>query len=485
MKVAKRSFLPHGIASQIIILLILSAIIFHLCMTAAAFLGRPGHELGPPPGPVEQLVRLVKLVDAAPINARSEVIAWIRDNYPWLDLREGSAAAAPADSLQDAASLSDGQDRLPADDWQTRSTRDVVQQSNGAALRVFRPGTGADPDRVGFRLGDGSSFTAFCPHCTLARLDEALAAAWSASANRGGPGAGRPPPGPPTEPMVIASLFAIAISFTLFLLWVARSVTMPLRRFAAAVDAFSIEGNMTPLSESGPVELRTAAHALNRMRDRIKGMIEERTRMLAAIGHDLRTPITRMRLRAEFIEPREVRDAILRDLEQMNAMAHSALSFIRDGVDVQRSSLLDLGTLLQTVRDEFADMGFEVSFEKPDPVSIEGNPEELHRALTNLVDNGVTYGKNVTIGLRRLDADRIEIEVADDGPGIPDAKKSDMLAPFVRGGDARKSNRGQGYGLGLPIVQAIVAAHKGSFDLVNRQPNGLIARIILPLRQPR
>lgn len=288
------------------------------------------------------------------------------------------------------------------------------------------------------------------------------------------------PHGPPVSQLVFGTLLFIAISFTIFLVWAIYGLTRPLRRFAEAVDAFTPDGGKALLEENGPSELCSAARALNRMHERVTIMLDQRTRMLAAVSHDLRTPITRLRLRAEFIEPSDVRDAILRDLEQMNAMIHSALSFIRDGVEAQRTTLLDLGALLQTVSDEFVDLGHKVHFEMPAQIFIKGSVDELTRAVTNLVSNAVKFGTDIEIRLHRPEQNHVAIDVIDDGPGIADDRKADMFAPFVRGDDERKSDGLQGFGLGLPIAHAIVAAHQGSIELLDRAPHGLIARITLP-----
>jgi len=187
-----------------------------------------------------------------------------------------------------------------------------------------------------------------------------------------------------------------------------------------------------------------------------------------------------MRLRAEFIELNDIREPILRDIEQMDAMVHSAMSFIRDGIQVQRSTLLDLSALLQTVCDEFVDMGHRVIYETRGRISINGNSEELYRAVVNLVSNAVRFGTEVKVDLRQT-GHRIEIDVIDDGPGIPAEQKVGMLAPFIRGDIARPIESLQGFGLGLPIVQAIVKAHEGALTLLDRKPHGLIARITLPI----
>lgn len=406
MKLPKLSILPREIAAQIVLLVVLSAVIFHLCLSAAFLIGhlyfRPAHSFE---------------------LAHRHHAAWEAHRIA-PDLNAGLDIAAPLRAE-------------PAID------------GSPPPLDYANPGP---PD---FRPGPPPGFLP-----------------------------GPPPPPfhqPPRDivPMIIATVLFIAISFTIFLIWAVLAVTRPLRHFAEAVDAFSPDGTSAPIEETGPREISAAAHALNRMRERVTLMIDQRTQMLAAIGHDLRTPVTRLRLRAEFVEPQELRLSILRDLEQMNAMIHSALSFIRDGLEVQRNTLLDLGALLQTIRDEFVDMGYNVLFETPSPTFIQGSADELYRALTNLVSNGVKFGTEVEIRLQRAAAGHVQIDILDDGPGIPPESRAAMFAPFVRGDTARKSEPLQGFGLGLPISRAIVTAHRGSLELLDRSPHGVIARVTL------
>jgi signal transduction histidine kinase len=236
------------------------------------------------------------------------------------------------------------------------------------------------------------------------------------------------------------------------------------------------------LPERGPEEIRSVAKALNRMRERITGLIDDRTRMLAAISHDQRTPITRMRLRCEFIENETHRARMLDDLDQMRSMLESVLSFLRNDRRLESMTLVDIASTLQLVTDQFADMGRKVAYDGPAHAMATVRPDDLHRSVTNLVENAVRFGAEATIRLR-VSADRLTIDVEDDGPGISDAQKNNVLEPFVRGDDARNMNEAAGFGPGLSIANAIVLAHGGVLSLHDRQPHGLVVRMQLPVQQ--
>jgi signal transduction histidine kinase len=218
------------------------------------------------------------------------------------------------------------------------------------------------------------------------------------------------------------------------------------------------------------------------MRERITTLIHDRTKMLAAISHDLRTPITRMRLRSEFIEDEVHRHRMLSDLDQMRSMLESVLSFLRNDRKLEAMTLTDIATTLQLVADQFADIGHKVSYEGPQHAMATVRPDDLTRSVTNLVENSVRYGALATIRLS-TSPDTATIEVEDDGPGISDASKEVMLEPFVRGDDARNMDETAGFGLGLSIARTIVLAHGGRLSMHDRKPHGLIVRIELPVRQ--
>jgi signal transduction histidine kinase len=218
------------------------------------------------------------------------------------------------------------------------------------------------------------------------------------------------------------------------------------------------------------------------MRERITALINDRTKMLAAISHDLRTPITRMRLRCEFIEDDIQRSRMLADLDQMHSMLGSVLSFLRNGRKREPMTLVDIASILELVADQFTDMGYAVGYAGPSHVMATVRPDDLLRSVTNLVENAVKFGSETTIRLGVL-ADDMTIDVEDDGPGISDTDKAAVLEPFVRGDNARNMDEATGFGLGLAIANTIATAHGGELSLHDRRPHGLIARLRLPLQQ--
>jgi signal transduction histidine kinase len=274
------------------------------------------------------------------------------------------------------------------------------------------------------------------------------------------------------------TLMFVLVSITLLALWAGRALIAPLRQFVSTAENFSPDAALTAVPEQGPFEIRAAAKALNRMTHRIKGLIEDRTRMLAAMGHDLRTPITRMRLRSEFIEDTGLRNHMLHDLDQMRGMIDAALTFLRDGHSGEEETDLDIAVLLQTVSEEYSDLGRAVQYEGPAHLTIRGRPSDLQRAFNNLIDNALRYAGSATIRLEPSAAG-VRIDIEDDGPGIPEADKARMLEPFTRGDAARGMSEAYGFGLGLSITRSIALAHKGSLTLLDRKPRGLCARVEL------
>ncbi len=288
------------------------------------------------------------------------------------------------------------------------------------------------------------------------------------------------PPLPTQVPMLIGTVSFLAVVLTLLFLWVARALTAPLGRFADAAERFSADRSDVPLDERGPTEIRRLARALNEMRERIRTLIEDRTRMLAAIGHDLRTPITRLRLRAEEIEPLPLRGQVIRDLDTMQHMVQSALSFLREqSVAGNEPVRVDLPSVVQALCDDFADMGRKFSFQGPAHVYIDCDPDRLTRAIANLVDNGLKFGASVSVRLTEQDDD-VLIDVEDDGPGISDDDKRKVIEPFYRGDAARSIGEHGSFGLGLSIARHVVETHHGRIELHDAKPHGLLVRLTIP-----
>jgi hypothetical protein len=260
-------------------------------------------------------------------------------------------------------------------------------------------------------------------------------------------------------------------------------LTAPVRTLAAADEALGRDVNAPPLPEGGPSEVATAAAAFNTMAARIRRFVQDRTELLTAIGHDLRTPITRLKLRAEFVEDEEQRGKMLADLEELEAMVSATLAFGRDARTTEPVTALDLAELARTVLDEASDARPEaaerLSYDGPPHLAVRGRPLALKRALANLVANAVVYGGRASVRLTPPVDGTVVIEVEDDGPGIVPAELERVFEPFHRLEPSRSRETG-GVGLGLPIARNILRAHGGDVMLANRPTGGLKAMITLP-----
>ena len=278
----------------------------------------------------------------------------------------------------------------------------------------------------------------------------------------------------------VVFLIIILILGVLLSIYVARAIIRPLSEMARAAAAFGRSPDAhEALSGRGPKEITQVAEALNDMRARIRALLDDRTRMLAAISHDLRTPLTRLRLRSERIGPADTRGAMLRDIDQVSRMLDETLDYLRDDTRAEQPARIELASLLETICCDFADVGHAVSFEGPPRLVCECRPRALSRAVTNVVENAVKHGTEVVVGLAVAADGTIAIEVADDGPGIPPALQARALEPFVKLDQARSAG---GFGLGLSIAQEIMKKHDGSILLMPNQPCGLRVRLSLPLR---
>ena len=270
-------------------------------------------------------------------------------------------------------------------------------------------------------------------------------------------------------------LAAVAILSAL----VVQHLTRPLATFARAAQRLGTDVRAPSISESGPAEVRQAIRAFNEMQERIRRFVEDRTQMLAAISHDLGTPITRLRLRAEFIEDEEQQRKMLADLNDMEKMVFSALSFVRDDAAQEPQATVDLLTLLHRVCDDAGDAGHQVTLEAgEDAVPYDCRPVALRRALTNLIDNAIKYGRQARV-LLETDQDRILVRIDDDGPGIPEEFLEDAFKPFQRL-EASRSRETGGTGLGLTLARTIIRAHGGDITLTNRSEGGLRVEVALP-----
>jgi signal transduction histidine kinase len=270
---------------------------------------------------------------------------------------------------------------------------------------------------------------------------------------------------------------AAALSF-----WAVRRLTGPVSLLAEAAERLGRDVNATPLPEQGPEEVVRAAAAFNTMAARIRRFVQDRTFLLTAIGHDLRTPITRLKLRAEFIDDDELRTKFLADLDELDAMVASTLVFGRDTADTEPAVMFDLVALLRTVLDDAADARPEAAdrlhFDGPAHLTLTGRTLALKRSFANLVGNAVKYGGAARVALT-VAPGLATITVEDDGPGLPPDELERVFEPFYRVEDSRNRETG-GTGLGLPIARNILRAHGGDVVLGNHAGRGARAVVTLP-----
>ena len=285
-----------------------------------------------------------------------------------------------------------------------------------------------------------------------------------------------------TEEFLVA--FALmATGDLLLVIWAVRQFTAPMRELAGAAELLGMDVNAPPLPERGTAEAAKAARAFNLMAERIRRFVRDRTFMLTAIGHDLRTPITRLKLRAEWMEDEEQQRKMLADLDELESMVAATLAFGRDDANAEALAPLDLAELLRTILDEAADArpdaAAHTGYEGPDHQVVRARPVALKRALSNLVQNALTYGAAARVTLSRPQAGIVSVMVEDDGPGIPAAALDRVFEPFHRLEPSRNRETG-GTGLGLPIARNILRAHGGDVVLSNRAAGGVKALVTIP-----
>lgn len=432
------------IATQLSALLVIASVVTFF-ITGFFFVVLAPDRNGPMPSPdgAIRIATLLRALDAVSTSARKELIAAYSQGALTVKLDDGSAPGSV-----DPASRA----------LLSRIVRDLPPDIRIVAVRSDQPSSAA----VRALLRDGQAVT-----INVLLDDDPFPP---------------PPPHPEPEPSflsppVLLPLIFIVASTILLSIWVARRLAAPLARFAAAVDRFSGAGIESPVREEGPSEIRRAARAFNRMRRRIIRLIEDRTTTLIAISHDLRTPLTRLRLRTEEIPASAEKTRMLEDLELMDSMIASAVTYLREGSGLEALEMADLPSVIETICDQFADTGHTVVYEGPQRFAMLCRPQSLGRAISNLIENATKFGTTVTVRLA-TSAGSITIDVEDDGPGIPDEEKQRVMEPFYRTDPARHA--AGGFGLGLAIVLAVAESHGGTLTLLDRQPRGLCARLSFP-----
>ncbi|TNF21212.1 MAG: HAMP domain-containing protein [Rhodobacteraceae bacterium] len=253
-------------------------------------------------------------------------------------------------------------------------------------------------------------------------------------------------------------------------------LTGPLLRVSQAADSLGRGENVAPLPLIGPAEVRDLIRTFNRMQDRLTRFLADRTRLLAALGHDLRSPLTALRVRSEMVDERETRDSLVASIEEMQEMVDSTLSFARGIASSEDYETVEMGAFLGQLRTDMLD---SFSLQDGEAIHLRLRSHAVRRALRNLIDNADRYGGKVEVSYGR-EGDHVLVRVADTGPGIPDGELEQVFEPYFRLEKSRSRETG-GTGLGLSIARTIIRAHGGDISLANRAEGGLVATVTLPL----
>ena len=288
-----------------------------------------------------------------------------------------------------------------------------------------------------------------------------------------------PPPAPRFAITSILLFVAVTIAIVLIVIVVVRRATRPLGELAQAAHRFGRGEAVEPLLERGPEDVASAIRAFNQMREQLTAFVHARTQMLAAVAHDLRSPLTSLRLRAEMVSDDNTRDRMVASLDEMQQMIEASLNFLRADAAEEASREVDLGGLVQTVAEEFRDQRLPIVVSVEERLVCDGKPLALRRALRNIIDNALKYGIRATVTVTRASGFAC-VNVCDEGPGIPLEDVERVIMPFVRLEDSRSRDTG-GIGMGLAIATSVAHAHGGSLTLSNRDEGGLCAELRLPL----
>ncbi|MFD2678290.1 ATP-binding protein [Camelimonas lactis] len=344
-----------------------------------------------------------------------------------------------------------------------------------ARLREQAPGLGAEALRIGFAAAGTHDHGAGAVwrHMMLAslRLDDGSWVNFSISTLE---------PGSHEGWGAFAMMICVGVAIIGVAVLLLRWATWPLRELALAAERFSIDQAPQPLAETGPVEVRRAARAFNTMQERIQRLVTERMQAMAAVSHDLRTPITRLRLRAELLEDAATRRLVDADLGEMETMIDSTLAYLRGGKSDERMRPLDLAPVVETIVDEFQDQGRDVSLSGVGSAPVLGQAPSLKRAFSNLIGNALKYGDVARVSVAAA-AGHFTVTVEDQGPGIPAEARQRVFEPFVRLEESRSRETG-GSGLGLTIARAVIVAHGGEISLEDRPGGGL--RVVVSIPKP-
>lgn len=458
-----RSLLPKSLAGQALLVLVVGLMISHAIGFTIYSLDR--HEVVATTEATdfaERIAGVISLLRKIPPQWREDVVRG-SDSRVFRVSLDASAAVTedPSDDDVTMEVASFLRQQLP--DWDPERIRVALREQpapapNGtrlgfAAAGVGATGTGEVSDYLyaSLRLDDGDWLNFVGP---IPRIESNL---------------------PQSAGVYV---FSVAAGVGLVALWLVFRVTAPLRAFAAAADRFGKTIRAEPLPEDGPTEVAQASRALNDMQRRLCRLIDNRTLMLAAISHDLRTPVTLLRLRAELMSDSAEQQKVLSTLDEMEAMIAAALDFSKGAFSEEPQRLVDVAALLESLCDDLADSGAPIEFTPHGQVLYLCRRVALKRAFANLIDNAVKYGGVARVRIEER-PEAVVVTIDDDGPGVPEEHLEQIFAPFFRV-DASRSKGAGGIGLGLTIAQAIVEGHGGDIRVENGSDRGLVVRVSLP-----
>ena len=364
-------------------------------------------------------------------------------------------ALQPASGITEAVRVAATEERLAgllAQDGAPPATVRAAISDDTARSARDRPRTDIQILRLALLRGDGQWLTA---RMTIPRRDGWFAARLA---------------------LATALLYLIVLGASI---WMARRIARPLRNLTLAAERFAGRTYPAPVAAHGPADLRLAITAFNAMNARVVGLLDEKDRMLGAIGHDLRTPLASLRIRVENMDPEEERDAAIAKIAEMTAMLEDILVLARSGRAREESREMDVAALAEALAEDYRDGGAAVRFVPADRMLAPVQPVLLRRGLRNLIDNALTYAGGAEVAIAAAGGS-IEISVTDHGPGIPPDQLEQVLEPFYRL-EASRNRASGGSGLGLAIARSIAESHGGTLRLAPAEPMGLIATIALPV----
>jgi signal transduction histidine kinase len=430
----------------------------------------------------ERIINLSRLIEDVPVDWRERIVAGANDTAFRIRLTSTKPASATVGSVTPEAAHIESylKEALPSHKVHVVLAVDG-RETHAGPWRHHGPWPGGARGIGGPMAGPGDQGPMM--HGPFARWNMSWRALHAGVELKGGQwlefSTTLPDTGPTMSPRLILALGVMATMIALLTAWAARRLTAPLTLLADAAERLGRDVRAPPLAVSGSRELRSAAHAFNEMQKSLKRLIENRTQMLGAISHDLRTQLTLLRLRAETVDQVDDRDRMLKTIGEMEDMLTATLTFARDEATSEIDKRIDIGAFVSTIADDMSDAGLAVQTGSIESgVVAEYKPLALRRALTNLIDNAVKYGGKATVGMRATTT-QVEITVEDEGPGIPEDQLGRVLQPFVRLEESRNRDTG-GIGLGLAIAASITEAHGGALTLSNRRDGGLKVTIALP-----